>query len=202
LVFSPVIYDEFASIPFLGEGEVVGRSFLEVGCGVGYAAIRAKRMGATKVEATDISKPAVECAKKNVKFAKLEKEIKVYQSDILQSVQGMFDIIFWNIPWSTSAHEESEQDQDLSGGIKGGTGLVERFLTEGKEHLTALGSLYLVICLQEGIGKECVNHEEFLALVEEHQYEAPVELEREPLKQQEEDSRYPISVYLLRLDRK
>lgn len=74
-VFSPVVYDEYAAVPFLGEGEVAGRSFIELGCGVGYNAIRAKRMGARLVEATDISTDAVECAKKNVAFANLEGQV-------------------------------------------------------------------------------------------------------------------------------
>lgn len=107
--------------------------------------------------------------------------------------------------------------KNLKASVTGSASLVERFLTEGRDHLTSIGSLYLVICLQEVVGLDCLNKDVFLKLVKEKNYHAPqvpfcinavffsliclAQVLKQELLKQEEDE-HTLTVYLLRVDPK
>lgn len=72
-----------------------GDSVLDVGCGTGILAIVAKKLGASRVVAVDSDEIAVEVAMENAK--KNEVEILIKKSDLLEEVEGVFDVIVSNI---------------------------------------------------------------------------------------------------------
>lgn len=82
---------------FLGEKELVNKSFLELGCGSGIISLFAVKKGA-KVTATDINTTALTFLTENAKTNNLELEI--IESDLFQSIPNKaFDCIAINPPY-------------------------------------------------------------------------------------------------------
>jgi len=80
-------------------GNINGKIILDIGTATGIQAIHAAINGAEKVIATDISKKAVECAKKNVALNNLEDKITVIKSDLFERLPKIkFDVIVANLP--------------------------------------------------------------------------------------------------------
>ena len=79
------------------------KDVLELCTGSGIIAISlAKYVDGLKITATDISKCALEVAKKNAKELLQDKNIFFLQSDIYEKVQGKYDIIVSNPPYIKS----------------------------------------------------------------------------------------------------
>ncbi len=75
-------------------------SVADVGTGSGNLAVSiAKNLKKARVLATDISEKALEIAKQNAKFHKMEKRILFLQSDMLENIQKAPDIIVANLPY-------------------------------------------------------------------------------------------------------
>ncbi|MCH7813034.1 MAG: methyltransferase [Planctomycetes bacterium] len=74
-----------------------GRRVLDLGTGTGLCAICLARLG-YDVSAADLSPPAVRCARRNAIRHGLNIEVVV--SDLLESVEGHFDLIAFNLPYS------------------------------------------------------------------------------------------------------
>lgn len=145
-VFSPAIYDSSSVVPFPSPSEIFGRSFIEMGSGIGYNAVRAKKLGATEVVASDVNREAVQCVQKNAYMHGLS--IRAVVSDLFSAFDEneRWDVCFFNIPWNT---EQDTEVSTLSNAVSGVGPLLERFLAQLPHHLTPIGSGYLVICLDE-----------------------------------------------------
>jgi methylase of polypeptide subunit release factors len=138
-------------------------SFLDVGTGTGYLAIRLALAGC-KVQAIDISSEAVELAKENAKRNGIALQGRV--SDLFENVEGTYDAIAFNPPFST------RPDPYLIAVVKHmirSVGplerafmhhmprrvavfrrtLIGRFLEGSIPHLSTDGALYLLVYSQE-----------------------------------------------------
>lgn len=86
------IYDYF--------GKLNNLQVLDVGTGSGIQAIQASLAGAEKVDAVDISKDSVLCAKHNVRLNNLEDKISVWESDLFSNIpEKKYDLIIANLPF-------------------------------------------------------------------------------------------------------
>lgn len=72
-----------------------GDRVLDVGCGTGILSIVAKKLGARKVIAVDNDPVAVEIASKFSRINRVKIEVKL--SDLLENVDGKFDLIVANL---------------------------------------------------------------------------------------------------------
>lgn len=77
---------------------------MDIGTGSGAIAISvAKNVPETRILATDISEKALEIAKKNAKFHKVEKRIFFEKRNLLEGMQKAADIIVTNLPYVPTA---------------------------------------------------------------------------------------------------
>ena len=112
-----------------------GRS-IEIGCGTGIVSIYFLKKGCD-IQAVDINELAVECARKNARRNGLN--LNAYRSDLFSSVIGYFDTVLFNAPYLPV----EEEDISWSGGED--MGIVKRFLTQARYHLTDKGQIYIVL---------------------------------------------------------
>jgi release factor glutamine methyltransferase len=125
--------------------DLSGKNILDMGSGSGVVSIFAASRGASCV-ACDINPVAVRCITENALQNKLSSQIKVYESDLFESlnsdVGSGFDIIFFNPPYyKGNPHNNFER------AFKGGPNLevIDRFLLDAKEHLAPLGKLCMIV---------------------------------------------------------
>ena len=109
---------------------------LEIGTGSGILAQEAAKQ-ADSVLAVDINAEAIEHCKKRVK----ENNVSWLVSDLFEKVDGKFDLIIFNPPYLPDY--ENVQDIALDGGKKGYE-LIEKFLSQAKEHLKENGMILLL----------------------------------------------------------
>ncbi len=104
------------ALRFLGRG----RSLLEVGCGSGYVSVWAA-MNGYEVTAVDIDPKAVRNTLYNAYLNGVE--VNAYVSDLLEKVDGIFDVILFNAPYLEPLEEKDPR-------WDGGRSLMKRFLEE------------------------------------------------------------------------
>jgi tRNA1(Val) A37 N6-methylase TrmN6 len=120
-------------------------SFCEVGCGAGViSCLLAIEHPRLKIVATDINPFASETTKLNVKNLSLDKQINVFNGDVLDGVESdkKFDSIFWALPFGfldPGTEIDYRDMQVYDPGYKS----TRKFLSEGKKHLNENGALYL-----------------------------------------------------------
>lgn len=112
--------------------------FLEVGTGSGEVALAAAEGGAD-VTAVDSDEEAVEAVGKRTSERGVE--VEALQSDLLEEVDGSFDVIVFNPPY-LPGKREGESDA-LVGGERG-TELTESFIEQAKEHVRSEGEILFV----------------------------------------------------------
>ena len=96
--------------PWIEQQDV--HAILEVGAGSGCIAIAcALAFPAAAVTATDISPAALEVAAKNVASYQLGERLDLQQADLLDGVQGNFDIIISNPPYVPDAEQRVLPDE-------------------------------------------------------------------------------------------
>ena len=84
---------------------------LDIGTGSGCLAIcLAKELTNSKITAIDISKTAINVAKKNIKLKKLEHQIDLKLIDI-NKIKDRYDIIVSNPPYLTECEYEKAQEE-------------------------------------------------------------------------------------------
>ncbi|MGB5218940.1 MAG: peptide chain release factor N(5)-glutamine methyltransferase [Smithella sp.] len=89
-------------------------SILDIGTGSGAIALAlASEISSARVTATDFSAAALALARKNARSLKLEDKIEFLQGDLLEPVEGAFDMIVCNPPYIS----ESEY-AELPAGVK------------------------------------------------------------------------------------
>lgn len=74
-----------------------GARVLDIGCGSGILSIAAARLGATQVDARDLSPLAVDVARQNVVANGVEAIVTVEEGDLLEGVEGRYDWILANL---------------------------------------------------------------------------------------------------------
>jgi len=103
----------------------------------------------TRVDAADLSAPALQVAKTNIKRFRLGKRVHPIRSDLFNSVKRKYDLIVSNPPYVTAKsmaklpkEYRHEPSLALAAG-KDGLDLVRRILAEAREHLNPGG---LLVC--------------------------------------------------------
>lgn len=134
--------------------DLTGKNILDMGSGSGIVSIFAASKGANCV-ACDINPVAVRCITENALQNKLSSQIKVYESDLFESlnvsdiipsppgrVRVGYDIIFFNPPYY-----KGNPQNNFERAFKGGPNLevIDRFLPEAKNHLALEGKLCLLV---------------------------------------------------------
>ncbi len=108
-------------------------SILDLGCGYGpVGVILAKTMGDVKITMVDINERAVKLSALNGEDNKVSDKLKIFQSNIFESVEESFDRILTNPP------------------IRAGKETVYTFFDGAYEHLNDGGKLYVVIQKKQG----------------------------------------------------
>ncbi len=108
-------------------------SILDLGCGYGpVGVILAKTMGDVKITMVDINERAVKLSALNGEENKASDKLKIFQSNIFESVEENFDRILTNPP------------------IRAGKETVYTFFDGAYEHLNDGGKLYVVIQKKQG----------------------------------------------------
>ncbi|WEG14223.1 50S ribosomal protein L11 methyltransferase [Pullulanibacillus sp. KACC 23026] len=74
-----------------------GDTVLDVGTGSGVLSIAAAKWGASRVLALDLDDVAVRSARENVELNQVESRVEVRQNNLVQSIQGQYDVIVANI---------------------------------------------------------------------------------------------------------
>ncbi|MEO8512940.1 MAG: HemK2/MTQ2 family protein methyltransferase [Ignavibacteria bacterium] len=125
--------------------DLTGKTILDMGSGSGVVSIFAASKGANCV-ACDINPVAVRCITENALQNKFSSQIKVYESDLFESLNSMvvpgFDIIFFNPPYyKGNPHNNFER------AFKGGPNLevIDQFLLDAKKHLAPGGTICLLV---------------------------------------------------------
>lgn len=135
------------------------RTLLDVGTGTGYIAVRLALIGCL-VSATDISRKAKALAEQNAELNGVR--ITVRLSDLFNAVEGQFDAIAFNPPFSPKpdrypiailkqlVRRIGPLERALMHHIPTTVesfrrALISRFVADGESHLTDSGSLYLLL---------------------------------------------------------
>lgn len=106
---------------------------LDVGCGYGVIGIiAAKNQNVKTVTMLDVNHRALELAKRNSVRNKVDKKIKIVESDGFENINEKYDVIITNPP------------------IRAGKSVIYKMYEDAKEHLKDAGVLYLVINKKHG----------------------------------------------------
>ncbi|MDP3940899.1 MAG: methyltransferase [bacterium] len=136
---------------------------LEIGTGTGFVPIYLATCGIT-CDASDITKQAVETAKKNARRNKVTQ--KFFVSDLFQSVKGQYDVIFFNPPFGNTSNKTLAKyleivksfipkKSDIAIHIsylliaRQRRILIQSFLREAKKHLHKRGSVVVFLFEKE-----------------------------------------------------
>ncbi|MGH8252051.1 MAG: 50S ribosomal protein L3 N(5)-glutamine methyltransferase [Steroidobacteraceae bacterium] len=148
-------------VPRSGIAELCGRGFapwvdplqvrrvLDIGTGSGCIAIAAARaLPRARVDATDISAPALAVARANVRRHRLERRVRVLRSDVYAGLRGRrYDIVVSNPPYVSAAEmrrlpaEFRAEPAIALAARRNGMAVIERILQGARRHLTDGGIL-------------------------------------------------------------
>ncbi|NLL94389.1 MAG: methyltransferase [Thermoplasmatales archaeon] len=117
-----------------------GEMVLEIGCGSGIVSMHMALAGADVV-ACDIDPDAVACAKGNAERNGIR--MRVVQSDLFSDVDGVFDLIVFNLPYLPFS-DDGPMAKAWSGGADG-LGPLGRLLKELPRRLRPGGQLVVVV---------------------------------------------------------
>lgn len=129
------------------------RSVLDLCTGSGCLAIlAAKAFPNATVDAIDLSKTALQVARKNVRMHELHERVRVLESDLFGAIRNeRYDLIVCNPPYVNNASmnrlpEEyrHEPEMALAGGVDG-LHFTARIIEAARNHLTPKGRLFVEI---------------------------------------------------------
>lgn len=111
---------------------------LDMGCGAGYLAMLLRRNGAFQVWAVDNHKPALRCARVNIKLNHLS-GIRVVRSDLFDAIptKVSFDLIVFNQPYYPT------QNVMFGMGQQGGGYIIEQFFNKAEQYLNPGGVIIM-----------------------------------------------------------
>ena len=124
-----------------------GEKVLDVGCGTGFLAILAAKMGGI-VKGTDILKNAIKLSKQNAIENKVNIDFRI--GNLFSSFEGeVFDVIIANIPQELLSPKirgqwDKEKIISYSGG-KSGSEVLIKTLSKAKKHMHKKSRLYIVV---------------------------------------------------------
>ncbi len=132
--------------PWLPWGEAT--RVLDLGTGSGCLAILAAlAFPKARIDASDVSAPALAVARRNVKSYRLGRRIRLVRSDLFAALPGQYQLILCNPPYVPAARMRrlpaeyrAEPRRALDGG-RDGLSFVRRLLAEAADHLAADGVL-------------------------------------------------------------
>jgi ribosomal protein L3 glutamine methyltransferase len=143
------------------------RHVVDVCTGSGCLAILlAHHFPKARVDAIDLSAPALEVAKINVREHRLTRRVKLHRSDVFDAVPPVrYDVIVSNPPYEPSAHVDAlpaefhrEPRMSLDGGADGLV-IIRKLLRQARERLTPDG----IVLIEVG-GLRVAMDREFAAL--------------------------------------
>lgn len=114
------------------------RRIVDIGCGSGAGGIVASDH-VDRVVLADVNNRALLFAAVNARFGGLESRVELAESDVLQGVEGPFDVAIANPPYLVDPAKRTYRD----GGGRFGERLAVRMATEALERLDAGGRLVL-----------------------------------------------------------
>lgn len=132
---------------------------VDVGTGSGCIALAlASQLPEAKIEATDVSKAALEIARENARTLGFDNRIEFHLGSFLKPVFGEPNLIAANLPyiadheWSTvgSGVKSYEPDIALRGGLDG-LDSIQQLLIQAGERLASDGAIFLEIGWRQGI---------------------------------------------------
>jgi ribosomal protein L3 glutamine methyltransferase len=146
-----LIADRFE--PWIDSGRV--QAILDVGTGCGCLAVAcAVKFPAATLIATDISSEALEVAQLNIERHRLSDRVQLVETDLMDGVQGSFDVIISNPPYVPEKERDelpAEYMHEPALGLFSGTdGLdsARRILQDAPKLLSAKGILVLEVGAQ------------------------------------------------------
>lgn len=104
---------------------------LDVGCGYGFIGLSLARIKNTNSTMVDVNKRAVHLTNMNIKNNKIKNAV-VFESNIYESVEGLYDVVITNPP------------------IRTGRETVLTFLRDSKKYLKPNGELWFVMRKDQG----------------------------------------------------
>ena len=130
---------------------------LEIGTGSGCIAVSiAEAFSDIEVVATDISRDAIDVAKRNTKEYGLEQQVEIIESDLFENVSGVFDLIITNPPYvpdeimlDLPKEYSHEPHMALAAGEKG-LDFITRILHDAPHFLTNDG----IVIIEAGVASE------------------------------------------------
>ena len=139
----------------------------DIGTGSGCIAVTlSARVNHLRVIATDISGEALQVASDNILRHKVADRVKLIQSDLMDNLDGSFDLICANLPYIPSATLHSlavyrrEPTLALDGGELG-LDLIARLLQQAPSRLAPGGLLLLEIEASQGAVVSTLAHQTF-----------------------------------------
>ncbi len=130
-----------------------GERVLEIGTGIGLAAVRAARAGA-HVIATDVVEAAVRCARENAVLNGVADRVDVRLGDVFEPVRGLaFDLICTSPPQMPTPPDRERTDAMAAAdnGGRDGFRLLERVIAGAPAHLRPGGRLVFTLFAFLGI---------------------------------------------------
>jgi len=124
-----------------------GERVLEIGTGIGLAAVRAARAGA-RVIATDVVEAAVRCARENAMLNGVADLVDVRLGDAFEPVRGLaFDLICTSPPQMPTPpdRERSDAVAAADNGGRDGWSLLDRVIAGAPAHLRPGGRLVFTL---------------------------------------------------------
>ena len=112
------------------------RSVLDMGCGCGFIALSLKQAGVPRVWASDIHRPAIDCAACNLRLNPHVGSITLLHSDLFDAIPASvrFDLIVFNQPFGPGREERR-----CGCGPDGGAAISRRFLAAAPSFLAPGG---------------------------------------------------------------
>lgn len=131
-VFSKNEIDDGSSLllkTYLENGKI-GRT-LDVGSGIGFLGIVISKINNCEVDMLEINKRAVDLCKENISYNSVDK-CNVYESDIYEKADGLYDVVISNPP------------------IRAGKKVVFEIFEKSRDYLNDKGELWIVIRKNHG----------------------------------------------------
>lgn len=164
-VFSPKYFKSTemltSNFPFKAD-----EKFLEVGCGIGVAAVIAAKNHHNKVVALDINPIAVKLTTENAAKHGVTRLVEARESNVFSQLADneKFDTIFWDLPYVYTDPKEEKKLTLLQKSVSDpGYRHIEMFLAQAPLHLNTNGRIIV------GFGSNG-DLERFMALANKHHY--------------------------------
>ena len=131
--------------------------FADVGTGSGAIAVAlAASRGEATVDAVDLSEAALAVARSNVRRHGLDARVRLHRGDLLEPLDGVYDVIIANLPYVATSDVDGAQAEVLReprlalDGGPDGLDVYRRLLRQAPDHLAANGALLFEIAADQG----------------------------------------------------